>query len=225
MNSSNPKGIRPYYIGLGAVAIFVLVILVIVVFQGLSGRKDVLTAQKATEIADKLNTYTQDGSNVPSSLSSLDIKHIPSTITYKKLADDSYKFCATYKSGGNNVSVNGLEQGFSQLGGSVTNPGLAGSTSLYDTSTNSDPSYLDVSTHHKGENCQTITTYTNSSTPYNGSGGQVIPDSSSGATDPCVYPGDSSSSADFQKYQDCENNFYNNTTNTTTTTKTPTTKT
>jgi hypothetical protein len=215
--------IKRYYLGLSIIGIFTIVVFSIVLFKAIGGRQDVATAAKASQIADKLNTYTGDNSKVPSSLSEVGIKEVPNTITYKMLSSTSYTFCATYQSADSSSAVNGVASGISQL-----ESGARGTTidpSLSSTPTSSDNSYLDVSTHHKGQNCQTITIYNSQSypsTPVNNNGGSSS--SGSGTSDQCPYPTNDNSNAAYQTYLDCINKSYNNSNNSTTQ-ATPTTKT
>ena len=212
------SGIRPYQIGLSVIAAFTFVMLFIVVVQGVTGRQDAATARSATEIATKLNNYTTDNEKVPDNLATLGVKNAPKTITYKKINDSSYKFCATYKSSGSSLETSGITNTFTELeGGGTTDTGSAPDAT-------SAATYLDVSTHKKGQNCQTINPvgiFSDSNT-----GSDQNNNYGSGAintTDPCTYPGDNASDSDLQKYEDCENNYYNSSSGSTDQTTPPTT--
>jgi hypothetical protein len=219
-HSKSPGGIRPYYIGLSVLGVFAFAMFLVVVFQGINGRQDVTTAAQASKIADKLNTYTDSHSSVPSSLSDIGFKDVPKTITYDKISSTSYKFCATYRSGVNSFSATSVENGLSQFSSGGTLPSAT-------TGISADPSgtvnYLDVSTHHKGNNCQTVTMYSSGFLQNGTSGSGDNSGNGSATSDPCTYPTNDSSDAAYQKYVDCENNYYNSLNSTTP--STPTTKT
>lgn len=192
----NPVGIQRYYLGLSVLGVFTFVFFCIVLFQAASGRQDVATDKAASQIADKLNSYTDAQSKVPAKLSDVGIKNVPSTITYHKVSSTSYKFCATYKSAGNNGGVNSFQSDISKLETGDAN------VSTYQT----DSSFLDVSRHHKGQNCQTVTIYTYNNLDNSGSGSN----NGSGSGTTCTYPSNNSSDQAYQDYINCLNQQENN---------------
>lgn len=136
-----------YKIGLGVLFAFALVLVGVVMVQASSTKQDTKTNNAAQAIADKLNTYTSDNDTVPATLADAGAKNVPSTISYTKLSDTSYKFCATYK---------GDSSGFDATG--VATDLMTGSSST-DSTPNlpADKSELMIdSTYHKGANCQTV---------------------------------------------------------------------
>jgi hypothetical protein len=152
--------LRKYSLGLGVIVLFAVVMLIVVVVQGVSVRQDNQTARKASEIADKLNSYTDSKQQPPTSLVDLKVIDVPDTITYKRFSASSYNFCVTYKAASDNLD-------FSNATSTLTGQALT----QMDTSYGSDVSggytpdtvyYLYVDgPHKKGENCQTVQIYDN----------------------------------------------------------------
>lgn len=140
-----------YKIGLAVLLAFAFVMTGLVLVQASGTKQDTKTNSAASDIADKLNTYVDNNQKVPGSLAEAGAKNVPSTISYTKLSDTSYKFCATYK---------GNSSGFDATGTATDLLSGSGSSSI----TNEpnipvDNSYLTIdSTWHKGANCQTINT-------------------------------------------------------------------
>lgn len=156
-----------YYVGLGAIGLFTVVLLIITIVQGASAKQDNATKKKASEISKALNSYISTNKKIPASLDEANIKDIPSSITYKKDSDTEYTFCATYKeaysygsaSASSLISGSALKQNSST---SLANDYYGDSyTSTYKASTLY-PTY----SYKKGENCQTIKPYIYSSTSY-----------------------------------------------------------
>jgi len=150
-----------YKIGLAVIGLFSLVMVVVVVSQASATKQDTETYHKASAIADKLQAYTDSKGEVPASLAAVDIADVPSTVSYHKLSDSSYRFCVTYKATSSSfdatTAVNDTISGYYGTQGSTSEnfSGFNGSGS---------DNYLYVSSsHHKGANCQTIKvdTYSN----------------------------------------------------------------
>lgn len=151
---------RFYQIGLAVIGFFTLILVIMLLTQASSVKKDNLTSQKAQEVADKLNAYTENHSSVPSSLDALNVQNVPDTITYTRIDNGSYKFCATYNAASQGFSTDGIGALSGTGLGSLSQPQSSFYDSQYDTS------YLYVSSDHKkGDNCQTIKLY--SYDPYN----------------------------------------------------------
>ncbi|HSW36926.1 MAG TPA: hypothetical protein VLG37_00995 [Candidatus Saccharimonadales bacterium] len=184
------KILRWYRLGLMIVGLAALAVVILVVTQALSAKQDNETYKKANEIATKLNSYANKNQAIPDSLAAAGIKDVPSTITYKKKASDSYEFCVTYKSADNSMNTVGISDVL--MGARFGMPpmtsgsyGSYGSSSLY------------ISTQHKkGQNCQTVTPYFySSSSGYNGY--------NYGSGSNCRYDYTKSGSQAYQDYLNC----------------------
>lgn len=122
-----------------------------------NAKQDTETQNAANKAADKLNSYVSSKQTIPDSLQAADIHDMPKTISYRKVSDTSYKFCATYKSASKNLSSDVL-----------VNAAISGYRGAsYDNYTSTESLYI-PSTHKKGEACQTIKPYIYQST-YNAS--------------------------------------------------------
>jgi hypothetical protein len=140
-----------FKIGLAVLLVFSIVLLIIVVAEASSTKQDTETYNKATNIADSINSYIDANDVIPSSLSAASIYNVPSSVTYDQLSSTQYRFCVDYKTTSSNFSASNVETDL------VTSalPQDNGADSTY-----SDNSYLYLNpSHHKGENCTTITPY------------------------------------------------------------------
>lgn len=163
---------KKYYLGLIFLGLLTLGLGGYVISLGLQSRQDAKTEKKVQEISETLNSYVDANQTIPEDLEEAGIKDVPSTISYTKLSEEKYEFCATYKaakgySGGGVTSL-------------VTGAVFAGLTGVNSSSYDSDayydyePSALYPSYYYtKGKNCQTIKPYLatitpddDSSTPY-----------------------------------------------------------
>jgi hypothetical protein len=149
---------KKYYIGILIIAAISLGLCGYAIANGVSGKQDKETAQKAQDVSTKLNAYVSDKGTIPASLDEVGVKDAPSTIRYTKKSDESYEFCVTYKQSGEDLGL-----GFTSILFGSFSRGITSSTDDY-----SSPNYLYLPySHKKGENCQTITPYTyGSSNPY-----------------------------------------------------------
>jgi hypothetical protein len=141
-----------YKIGLGAVGLFVFVLLIMVLVQGGSVKHDNEIYKKADKISTKLNDYTDSKNKVPVSLDQVGVSDVPEDISYTRLSSTRYKFCMTYKKTGNNYGADYL----------ATNLYTGGHADDYygNYTPSEDDGYLYISpTHKKGENCQTVKIY------------------------------------------------------------------
>ncbi len=154
-----------YRLGLSVLGIFSLVIVGIVVVQASATKADSNSYKAATKIADKLDDYLNTSYEIPESLADAHITDVPDTVTYQKLSDSQYKFCVTYKADSSGFDA-------TQAVTDVTTGAISSSSSSSDDSTDASYLYL-LSTHHKGENCQTVTPYSTYSPSYDN-------------TDPCT---------------------------------------
>lgn len=166
------KGITKYYIGLGVIGVFTVVILMVVLMQGISARHDNHLYQQANKVADKLNSYVDKNSKVPESLAAAGITDVPSDVTYVKKATDKYEFCVTYRAASDGFDVSNPTQALSERaaeqyygGGSTDNYGSSSDASSYFDAT----LYLSAS-HKAGKNCQTIKPYINTYDSFGNSG-------------------------------------------------------
>lgn len=140
-----------YRIGLGIIGLVTLISLVFVLTSAGSYKADADTYIKATAVADTLNKYVASNLTVPASLAVAGITDAPSSVSYQKLSDTSYKFCVTYKTKSNSFSA-------SNVTSDLTSAALGMGTSSSAATTSSD-TYLFLNYYHdKGQNCQTITT-------------------------------------------------------------------
>lgn len=139
------KTLSKYKIGLLVLTLFAVAMTVLVLIQAGSTKTDTNTNNAASNIADTLNNYVDSNNVIPTTLAEAGVKHVPSTISYQKLSDSSYKFCVTYK---------GSSSGFDASG--VASDLVTGSLSS-DFSSPNDNTELNIdSTYHKGVNCQTV---------------------------------------------------------------------
>jgi hypothetical protein len=163
----NKNKMFKYYIGLGAIGVFTLVLLGIVFSKGSVAKQDNVTSKQASIIATKLNEYVINNKKLPESFDSAGIKDVPSTITYKKVSDSEYKFCATYNkaysysSGLNGLDATSLLYGAALRQASVT-PLSTDSYDSYQSSYKASTLYPTYS-YKKGENCQNVQPYLTSS--------------------------------------------------------------
>ena len=149
---------KKYYIGLLVLAAIVVGLLGYTLYQGGLAKQDKVVLDRATEIADKLNNYVSTENKIPASLSAADIDDVPEAISYKKLSDEKYKFCVTYKSASRGYGVGPTEV----LTAALMQQYAAGA---YDYGDSYEPAtlYVDSYGYTKGENCQTIKPYLSSS--------------------------------------------------------------
>jgi len=141
------RSLTKYRIGFGLIGLFGLVLVIVVVLQAGATKTDNNTYNKASAIADKLNNYTIANNIIPDSLSSIGVTDIPSTVSYSKLSDSSFRFCVTYKTTSSGFDASAVE-------GQLLTQTLPGD---YSGSAPTDNSYLYLDpNHHKGQNCQTI---------------------------------------------------------------------
>jgi hypothetical protein len=183
-----PRGIQKYYLGLGVLAVFTVVLVIVLLAMAGGSRQDAQTYKKANQIADKLNSYTGKNYKAPNSLDAVGVKDVPDTITYTRLSSTSYKFCATYKASQSSASI--AESDFTAYRDLYTGNTFNGSDSAYYGSGIG----LDASTYHKGENCQTVDVGLDNI--YNGGGPN------------CGTP-DYSNDQSYQNYLKCYDDYYN----------------
>jgi hypothetical protein len=139
------KTLSKYKIGLLVLMLFAVALAVLVLIQAGSTKTDTNTNNSASNIADTLNNYVDSNNMIPATLAKAGVKNVPSTISYQKLSDNSYKFCVTYK---------GSSSGFDASG--VASDLVTGSLSS-DFGSSSGSTELNIdSTYHKGVNCQTV---------------------------------------------------------------------
>lgn len=148
--------ITKYKIGLAVVGLFTVAITIWALAQAGATKQDNNTYNTANNIANKLNSYTESNDTAPYSLSYAGVNNPPSTITYTRLSDSSYRFCIYYKTASSNFDASSAE---SDLFTSSVSDSNSYSGSL-DYGANG---YLFIDTsHHKGNNCQVVNLYTDS---------------------------------------------------------------
>lgn len=194
-------------IGISVLALFVFIMFVFVIYQGINSRQDRQTSKKAQAIASKLNNYVNGHQKIPVSLSEVGVTDVPSTIDYTKTSDSTYKFCVNYKNNSTNLSQQAQDEltkaAFGGFGASNSYSTDSGSSSSYENT------YLYLSpTYKKGENCQTIKPYLYSSSyQYDYGSGSSGSSSSSSSGGSSTYD----SSTPYCYFVE-PNNFKNNTT-------------
>lgn len=145
--------LRPYAIGLAVIGLFTFVLLVMVLTMGSLAAKDAKTDKAAQSIADKLNSYVTEKNKIPDNLQDVGAQNVPDTITYKKLSEQSYKFCITYR-----TKSSGFDA--TEALSEVASAEGAGSGDSSDYSGTHDDYYLIIPTSHKkGQTCQTINSF------------------------------------------------------------------
>jgi hypothetical protein len=138
--------LKKYKIGLLVLLVLTIGLAGLVIVQAGGTKQDAKTDTAANNIADTLNNYVDTNQIVPTSLSEAGVSTVPSSISYQKLSDSSYKFCITYKSNSSGFDASGAVSNV-VTGGTIFNTPLQpadNSTLIIDT------------THHKGANCQTV---------------------------------------------------------------------
>ena len=153
------RSLIKYRIGLGVIGLFTLVILAVVLVQASATRQDQKTENAANNIATELNNYTGYSftNPVPNTLSEAGITNVPSTISYTKTSRYSYSFCATYKLSSTDFNASSLAQNVVARG---MGAGSNYSANQYNQGSNN-YSYLYINPiHHKGVNCQYVSSYT-----------------------------------------------------------------
>lgn len=149
---------KKYYIGLGVIGLLVVGLVIFTIILGAGNKQDDQTERKAREVAQALNNYTNSNGYIPDSLNELDVKDIPSTISFSKKDDSQYEFCMTYN------AESSYEEGidiFSLLfGARVGSASYTGDDTLefYNSSTIPAQRSLYIDYYHKkGKQCQTVT--------------------------------------------------------------------
>lgn len=141
---------KKYYFGLLALAVLTIVVTAITLSHGQSAKRDEETTKKVTSISTKLMDYIYQRNEVPESLAAADIKDVPSTISYQRLDNERFKFCATFDRDSSSFDAGP----FAFLTGLVFRP------PANEQNSDEEKTYLDgyslAYDHKKGENCQTV---------------------------------------------------------------------
>jgi hypothetical protein len=138
-----------YKIGLAIVGLFTIVVFLFVLLQAGNAKKDADLTKRANEIANKLNEHMYSASDLPNSLEEAGVKDVPSSITYKKISNETYTFCVDYKSKSSGFDPsNALSSVVSGYYGGGYNSYSDEQTSLYI-----------LPDHKEGKNCQTVKPY------------------------------------------------------------------
>jgi hypothetical protein len=159
------KRLLVYKVILSIIAIFTFGVVLYVVSQAGVNKADSQTYNRANDIATSLQNFTDNNGYAPGSLSAAGIKNVPSSVTYNKLSESSYRFCVDYKAASSDFSATTVESDI------ITQSGSSNS----DDQNYGSQGFLFVNpTHPKGNNCQTVTIssysdYNNSSGSYTGS--------------------------------------------------------
>ncbi len=142
---------KKYYVGL--VVLLGLSICLVGYTLSRAGRAkaDSQTTKTVNEAGSKLDLYISNNNLIPDSLGAVGVKNVPSTITYTKIGNTQYKFCANY-----NTASAAFDAGWTALlGGAASSvyPNIPSNT----TNNIALDTYLIIYQHKKGQNCQTIT--------------------------------------------------------------------
>ncbi len=180
------KGMTKYYVGLALLVVFAAGLVGYTIVSGADAKSDKKTTEAVMKIAPKLDEFVNTKGSIPDKLSEIDgVGSVPTTITYKKLSEEKYKFCVVYKTeaSGFDAGVTGIFTG-ALYGSALSGADYPASESYFDY-------YSLTYNHKKGENCQTVKPYLNtykddqtyydsSSTDY---GGSAVP---AGTASVCV---------------------------------------
>jgi len=147
------KSLLGYKVGLIVLGLFTLGLFGAIVMQSSAAKQDNQTFKAASDIARKLNNYTDTKQHVPVTLAQAGVEKVPASISYRTTGTTSYEFCVTYKKASNNINASTVVQDVVWRGmrGTSTYPGSDGAYPNYALYLNSD--------HHKGKNCQTVKLY------------------------------------------------------------------
>jgi type II secretory pathway pseudopilin PulG len=143
------KNLFKYQIGLAVLGLFVASMAIVLMVQAGAAKEDAQTYTSAGKIADKLDSYIYDKQKIPESLKDANISEENSNVSYKKLSDEKYEFCVTYRAKGNSID-----------GTSLLTSVIFGDISYEDDDYEQSRIYLNP-THDKGKNCQTAKPYIN----------------------------------------------------------------
>jgi len=153
-----------YYIGFAAIGVVVLGLLIYTISLGASSKQDAKTEKKASEIAQKLNSYVAKNYKSPDSLKDVGVTDAPDTIKYTKNSDGTYKICVTYKTASNyNADPTSI-----LWGGGISQA----DQSSYDDYSSSYDKYQSSTLyfsyyHKKGETCKTVKSIQYNTNNYN----------------------------------------------------------
>jgi hypothetical protein len=144
------QGIKKYYVGIGILSLFTIMLLVYVLIQSSSFKNDKKVNEVAVSVAEELNDFVRKEQKVPESLSEVHSGDIPNEISYTKESSKRYKFCVTYSS----------QSGPELDAQSILYTGLSGdfATSYDDYESNYTPRTLYLSSYgwSAGEKCYTV---------------------------------------------------------------------
>ncbi len=155
-----PRALHKYAIGLAVLGILTIGLVGLVVVQASYAKADAKTYEAASNAANKLSSYVSSNNKIPADLSEAGLASTPDSITYKKLDEKRYRFCATYKADSSGLDATSLQY-------ALFSTAMSGSSSA-DESDDQEVSYLYItSAHHRGENCQTVKPYIYTSSYYN----------------------------------------------------------
>lgn len=142
-------GLAKYYLIFGLLFIFAAAMVVFTISRGADAKADKATSAKASEIANKLNTYIDSNGQIPATLDDTGVNSTPSAITYNKINQSSYKLCVSYKAaaagfnGGWTVLVTGVFSALSRSPTATTNSNFLDNYNL-------------AYNYKKGQNCQIV---------------------------------------------------------------------
>lgn len=143
------KTLRYYQIGLAVLGLFAVSMAIVLVVQSGAFKEDTQTYKTAEKAAEKLDNYIYEKDEIPKSLKDAGISEDNSNISYKKLSDEKYEFCVTYRAKSEGADI-----------GSVIADAMYGSFEDAYGDEDYEPSSLYLSSsHNRGKDCQTIKPY------------------------------------------------------------------
>lgn len=141
---------KKYYFGFIALAILTIGAIAITLAHANDGKRDDETSKKVDTISTELTSYLYQQNKIPVTLGEAGISNVPSTISYQKLDNERFKFCAYYDHSSSSFDAGPLAF--------IT--GLVFNAPAVDNSSNDEKTYLDGYSlsfvHKKGNNCQTV---------------------------------------------------------------------
>lgn len=147
--------------------VFIVILFVVMLLIARVQAHDKRTYDRAVDVSTKLDNYITDRNTIPSSLEKAGISSVPSAINYRKVSDTRYEFCVKYQAASGSNPLTALDNAYYNYGGVVT-PDAGGIDAMDQTVV---PGlnlggYVDLdSPHHRGQNCQTVAPYLDTTTP------------------------------------------------------------
>ncbi len=143
------KTLRYYQIGFAVLSLFAVSIAIVLAVQAGAFKEDVQTYKTAEKAAEKLENYIYDKNEIPKSLKAAGVSEDNPNISYKKLSNEKYEFCVTYRAKSEGADIS-----------SVIADAMYGSfEDVYEEGSYEPSSLYLSSAHDRGKDCQTIKPY------------------------------------------------------------------